>query len=60
MRIKLTAGSINITEEGLKKATRKALPFLSDEDYQLVINAKNERFPPVKPKAAKPEPDTDP
>lgn len=59
MRIRLTAGSINITEEGLKKATRKALSFLSDEDYQLVIDAKNERFPPVKPKAAKPEPDTD-
>ncbi len=59
MRIKLTAGSINITDEGLKRATRKALSFLSDDDYELVTAAKNERFPTVKQKNSKPESDTD-
>jgi hypothetical protein len=57
IHIKLTAGSIGIRLDALKGLTRRQLAHLSDVDIDLVMKVKDERFPPAKPKAPKPEPD---
>jgi hypothetical protein len=56
MFIKLSTGSITISDEGLKGLTRKNHAHLSDEDFEIVQKIKDERFPPVikKPKDAEP------
>ena len=57
VHVKLPAGSIGIALGALKGLTRKQLAHLSEEEIDLIMQVKDERFPPSKPKAAKPEPD---
>ena len=57
VHVKLTTGSITISHEGLKGLTRKNHAHLSDADLDILMQLKDERFPPAKPKAPKPEPD---
>ena len=57
IHVKLTTGSITISDEGLKGLTRKNHAHLSDADLDILMQIKDERFPPSKPKAAKSEPD---
>ena len=55
MFIKLTTGSITISDEGLKALTRKNHAHLSDADFEILQKIKDERFPPVIKKPSKSE-----
>ena len=57
VHVKLPTGSIGISLGALKSLTRKQLAHLSEEEIDLIMQVKDERFPPSKPKAARPEPD---